>query len=70
MIDWLLGLIDEAQGAIFEDLLQPALYQLGLMNWSEDLFDGTGFALFGAVEIMPHDGHPGRFFKPLAVGSR
>src|SRR6476659_755014 len=52
MIDWLLGLIDEAQGAIFEDLLQPALYQLGLMNWSEDLFDGTGFVLFGAVEIV------------------
>ena len=22
------------------------------MDWSEDLFDGTGFALFGAVEII------------------
>ena len=52
MLDWLLGLVDQAQGAVFENVLQPALYQLGLMNWSEALFEGTGFALFGAVEIM------------------
>jgi hypothetical protein len=52
MLDWLLGLIDEAQGAIFEHVLQPALYQLGLMGWSDELFDGVGFALFGALEIV------------------
>ena len=52
MLDWLLGLIDEAQGAIFEHALQPALYQLGLMGWSDELFDGVGFALFGALEIV------------------
>ena len=52
MLDWLLGLIDEAQGAIFEHVLQPALYQLGLMDWSDELFDGVGFALFGALEIV------------------
>ena len=51
MIDWALRLVDQAQGAIFEDAVQPALYQLGLMDWSEDLFDGIGFALFGAIEI-------------------
>jgi sterol desaturase/sphingolipid hydroxylase (fatty acid hydroxylase superfamily) len=52
MLDWLLGLIDEAQGAIFEHALQPALYQLGLMGWSDELFEGVGFALFGALEIV------------------
>ena len=52
MIDWLLRLIDQAQGAIFEDAVQPALYQLGLIDWSDDLFDGVGFALFGALEIV------------------
>jgi sterol desaturase/sphingolipid hydroxylase (fatty acid hydroxylase superfamily) len=51
MIDALLRLIDQAQGAIFEDAVQPALYQLGLMDWSDDLFAGVGFALFGALEI-------------------
>jgi sterol desaturase/sphingolipid hydroxylase (fatty acid hydroxylase superfamily) len=51
MIDALLRLIDQAQGAIFEDAVQPALYQFGLMDWSDDLFAGVGFALFGALEI-------------------
>lgn len=51
MIDGLLRLIDQAQGTVFEGVVQPALYQLGLMGWSEDFFDGVGFALFGAIEI-------------------
>ena len=28
------------------------LYQLGLIGWSEELFDGVGFGLFGAIEIV------------------
>jgi len=52
MIDWLLRGIAEVQGAIFEHALQPALFDLGLMDWSEDLFDGLEFALFGALEII------------------
>lgn len=51
MIDGLLRAIEEAQGAIFEAAIQPALYRLGLMDWAEELFDGVGFALFGAIEI-------------------
>ncbi len=51
MIDGLLRLIEQVQGTIFEGTIQPALYQLGLMDWSEDVFDGVGFALFGAIEI-------------------
>lgn len=52
MIDGLLRLIDQAQGAIFEGAVEPALYQLGLMDWAEDAFDGVGFALFGAIAIV------------------
>jgi sterol desaturase/sphingolipid hydroxylase (fatty acid hydroxylase superfamily) len=51
MIDGLLQVIDQAQGAIFERAVQPALYQLGLMDWSDESFDAVGFALFGALEI-------------------
>lgn len=51
MIDGLLRAIDQAQGAIFEGAVEPALYRLGLMGWAEEVFDGVGFALFGAGEI-------------------
>jgi sterol desaturase/sphingolipid hydroxylase (fatty acid hydroxylase superfamily) len=51
MIDGLLRLIEQVQGSIFEGAIQPTFYQLGLMDWSEDVFDGVGFALFGAIEI-------------------
>jgi len=52
MLDGFLRIIDQLQGAIFEDAVQPALYQLGLMDWSEDVFDGIGVALFGATAVL------------------
>src|SRR5260370_41421227 len=52
MIDGLLRMIDQAQGIIFEGAIQPALYQLGLMDWSEEFFDSVGFALFGVIAIV------------------
>ena len=51
MIDRLLWLIGEAQGAIFENAVMPALYQFGLMDWTDEFFDSIEFALFGAIEI-------------------
>lgn len=51
MIDSLMRLIAQAQGAIFEGAVEPMLYQLGLMDWAEDAFNGVGFALFGAIAI-------------------
>jgi sterol desaturase/sphingolipid hydroxylase (fatty acid hydroxylase superfamily) len=51
MIDGLLRLIAEVQGTIFEWAIQPALYRLGLLDWSEEFFDGVGFVLFGAIAI-------------------
>lgn len=63
MIDGLLRLVDQAQGIVFEDAVQPALYQLGLMDWAEESFDAVGFALFGAIEI----GLAYLLFRPLEL---
>jgi len=51
MIDGVLRLIEQVQGAVFQAAVEPALYRLGLMDWAEDVYDGVGVALFGAVEI-------------------
>jgi sterol desaturase/sphingolipid hydroxylase (fatty acid hydroxylase superfamily) len=51
MIDGLLRAIDQVQGAVFEAAVQPVLYQFGLMDWAEDVFDGVGVALFGALAL-------------------
>jgi sterol desaturase/sphingolipid hydroxylase (fatty acid hydroxylase superfamily) len=51
MIDRLQHFIEEVQGTIFEEAIQPGLYRLGLIDWSEDVFDGVGFVLFGALAI-------------------
>jgi len=51
MIDGLLRLIEQAQGMLFEGAIQPVLYQLGLMDWSEEAFDSVEFAMFGGLEI-------------------
>jgi sterol desaturase/sphingolipid hydroxylase (fatty acid hydroxylase superfamily) len=51
MIDGLLRVIDQVQGTIFETAVQPVLYQFGLMDWADDVFDGVGVALFGAIAL-------------------
>jgi sterol desaturase/sphingolipid hydroxylase (fatty acid hydroxylase superfamily) len=61
MIDLLQRLIEEVQGTIFEGAIQPGLYRLGLIDWSEDVFDGVGFVLFGALAIALAYG----LFRPL-----
>src|ERR1700687_3445487 len=52
MIDGLLRLIEQVQGTIFEGAIEPVLYGLGLIDWSDDVFDAVGFALFGAFAIV------------------
>ena len=51
MIDWLTSLFDAAQSGLFEQLVQPVLYALGLSVYAEDAFDGTAWFLYGAFEI-------------------
>ena len=42
----------QLQGAIFETLVLPALYALGLMEFAEPAFDATEFVLLGAIQIV------------------
>jgi sterol desaturase/sphingolipid hydroxylase (fatty acid hydroxylase superfamily) len=51
MIDTVQRSIEEVRGIVFEWAIEPALYQLGLMDWSESLFDGLEVALYGALAI-------------------
>jgi sterol desaturase/sphingolipid hydroxylase (fatty acid hydroxylase superfamily) len=52
MMDTFLRSIGQIQGALFQGVFEPALYQLGAIDWSEEVYDGIGFGLFGAVEVM------------------
>jgi sterol desaturase/sphingolipid hydroxylase (fatty acid hydroxylase superfamily) len=63
MLDAVMRLIDQAQGAVFERAVEPALYQFGLMDWAESSFDAVGFALFGAIAI----GLTYILFRPLEL---
>jgi sterol desaturase/sphingolipid hydroxylase (fatty acid hydroxylase superfamily) len=51
MLGGLFRLIDDVQGIVFEKAVEPALYGLGLMDWAEDVFDGVGVALYGALAV-------------------
>ena len=48
--------ISNAYGAvqewIFSNLVGPLLYQLDLMSWAEDIFDGVDWFLFGCIQIF------------------
>jgi sterol desaturase/sphingolipid hydroxylase (fatty acid hydroxylase superfamily) len=47
MIQWAI----ELRASIYEGAVVPALYALGLMEFSEDAFDWLNFALFGLLQI-------------------
>lgn len=40
------------QEFLFANLLGPLLYQLDLMSWAEDVFDGIDWFLFGCIQIV------------------
>jgi sterol desaturase/sphingolipid hydroxylase (fatty acid hydroxylase superfamily) len=51
VIDSLMHLMAQVQGAVFESTIQPVLYGLGLMDWAEDIYDGLEVPLLGGVAI-------------------
>ena len=63
MFDGFQRILEQIQGAIFETAVQPALYAFGLMDWSEDVFDGIEFALYGALAV----GLAYILFRPLEL---
>ena len=50
------SLISNAYGSvqefIFANIVGPLLYQLDLMSWAEDVFDGIDWFLFGCIQIF------------------
>ncbi|MBR0659693.1 sterol desaturase family protein [Neoroseomonas oryzicola] len=51
-MDFLTNLHDAVTGWIFETLLQPALYEAGLMDFADEIFTWLDFALFGALSMI------------------
>lgn len=45
-------ILDSITGWIFEVIVQPSMYDLGLMDWAEDAVDWIQFGLFGVVTIV------------------
>ena len=37
---------------VFSNIVAPILYQLDLMSWAEDVFDGVDWFLFGCIQIL------------------
>ena len=51
MTDFFSRTLDDVTGWIFEALVQPAMYALGLMDWADDAIDWIEFGLFGLLSI-------------------
>lgn len=42
----------QAQQGLYEGVVQPALYHLGMASWMEDAFDATGWLLVGLIQLV------------------
>ncbi|WP_225784024.1 sterol desaturase family protein [Xenophilus sp. Marseille-Q4582] len=51
MFDRLADAFGWLQQTLFESVVQPLVYALGLGGWAEDAFDGTGWLLVGLLQI-------------------
>ena len=52
MLDWFDALFDAMQTGIFQAVVQPAAYRLGLMAYSELAYDGVAWFLYGMLQIL------------------
>lgn len=52
MTDFIQDHYDRLTGWLFEVLLQPAMYQLGLMNWADEAFQWMDFFVFGVIQVI------------------
>jgi sterol desaturase/sphingolipid hydroxylase (fatty acid hydroxylase superfamily) len=51
-MDTLIDLFSNTQAALYEGVMQPIAFALGLGNRLEDVFDGTGWLLVGLIQIV------------------
>ncbi|MEK9719937.1 MAG: fatty acid hydroxylase, partial [Quisquiliibacterium sp.] len=52
VFSWLDGWIAFAQGWLFEQVIQPAMYSAGLMHFADQAFDATEWLVIGLIEIV------------------
>lgn len=52
MIDWLTEIFTSLQGVLFETLVQPALFALGMGSLLEDAYAATAWFMMGIVQIL------------------
>lgn len=52
MIDAVSDAYERFTGWIFEALLQPLMYELGLMDWAEEAFQWVDFFVFGVIQVI------------------
>ncbi|WP_342114139.1 sterol desaturase family protein [Pseudoduganella sp. OTU4001] len=52
MIQFLLDLLGQAQGWLFESAIQPLLYLTGMGDITEEAFEGTEWLLIGLAELL------------------
>ncbi|MBB1601942.1 sterol desaturase family protein [Variovorax sp. UMC13] len=50
-MEWLTDLFAGCQQWLFEAVVQPLVYAVGLGGWVEDAFDATGWLLVGLIQI-------------------
>ena len=50
-MDWFTDLFSSAQQWLFESLVQPVVFALGMGNLLEDAFDATGWLLVGLLQL-------------------
>ena len=51
-MEWFTDLFAHAQQWLFEGIVQPAVYAVGLGGWVEDAFDATGWLMVGLIQIL------------------
>ena len=51
MIDWISNTFDSLQLALYESVVQPIVFGMGLGNLLEDAFDATGWLLWGLIQV-------------------
>ena len=51
MFDWVIALFSATHTAVFEAVVLPLVYELGLGGYAEQAFDWTELALIGLIEI-------------------
>ena len=52
ILSYLAGAYASLQEFLFANIAGPILYQLDLMAWAEDVFDGLDWFLFGCIQII------------------